>query len=125
MTLFDTNVLIDYWRKPEELLKLNITPETYAICGAVKTELLHGARDDDEVDRMLGFFNSFKLLFTDEYDYEMTGLLLNTLRRNGIQVPTMDAFIAFTALKYDAELWTKDKHFDLIQSIYPELKLRK
>ena len=27
MILVDSNILIDYWRKPKELLKLNITPD--------------------------------------------------------------------------------------------------
>ena len=56
MILFDTNVLIDYWKKPEELLKLNITPDKYAICGVVKSELLHGARTNKEIDDILHFF---------------------------------------------------------------------
>ena len=70
MILFDTNILIEYWRKPEELLKLNISPDKFAICGLVKSELLHVAKSYDEVDKMLNFFNSFNLLHTDEYDFE-------------------------------------------------------
>ena len=53
MILFDTNILIDYWRKPEELLKLNITPDKFAICGVVKAELLHGAKSNEEVPLIL------------------------------------------------------------------------
>ena len=47
MILCDTNILIDYWRKPTELLKLNISKDKHSICGVVKSELLHGAMDDD------------------------------------------------------------------------------
>lgn len=123
MVLFDTNVLIDYWRKPEELLRLKITPEKFALCGAVKAELLHGARDEEEISKMLQFFQSFKLLACNEYDWEGTGLVLQTLRKAGIQIPLADAFIAFTALKYDVQLWTHAAHFKFIQSCYPELSL--
>ena len=122
MILFDTNVLIDYWRKPERLLQLKITPDKYAICGVVKSELLHGARDNDELDKMLAFFNSFNLLHTDEYDFEGVGLMLRTLRENGFNLPLEDVMIAFEAIKYDAKLWTRDGHFRVIQGIYPELK---
>jgi len=123
MILVDSNILIDYYRSRNSDLAKKIDSLEIAICGIVKTEVLHGAKDDDEFDKILNSLKSFELLITDEYDYELTGLLLNNLRRNGIQVPTTDAIIAFEAIKYDAELWTKDKHFKLIQSVYPELKL--
>ncbi len=55
MILCDTNILIDYWKNPKELLKLKISKDKHSICGIVKSELLHGAKNDDEADRMLGF----------------------------------------------------------------------
>lgn len=123
MILFDTNVLVDYWRHPEKLLELKITPDKFALCGAVRAELLHGARDDEEIDKMLAFFQGFKNLVNDDYDWDGCGMLLNALRSNGIHVPTIDAMIAFTAMKYDIPLWTRDKHFKFILGLYPELKL--
>ena len=123
MILFDTNVLIDYWRQPEKLLELKITPDKFALCGPVRTELLHSARDNAEIDNMLAFFQGFKNLLTDDYDWDGCGMLLNTLRSNGIHVPFVDAMIAFTAMKYDVPLWTRDRHFKFIQGFYPELKL--
>ena len=80
MILLDSNILIDYWRKPEELLKLNISKDKHSICGVVKSELLHGAKDDEEADRMLGFFQSFNLVTVDEYDWEFSGLMLQNFR---------------------------------------------
>lgn len=121
MILFDTNVLIDYWRKPQELLELDITPDKFSICGVVKAEFLHGARSDEEIDDILHFFNSFNLLATDEYDFEGIGLMLQNLRTNGVSVPLADVMIAFSAIKYDVPLWTRDGHFRLIQGLYPEL----
>lgn len=121
MILFDTNVLIDFWRKPQELLELDITPDKFSICGVVKAELLHGARSDEEIDDILHFFNSFNLLTVDEYDFEGIGLMLQNLRANGVSVPFADVMIAFSAIKYDVPLWTRDGHFRLIQGLYPEL----
>lgn len=123
MILCDTNILIDYWRKPTELLKLNISKDKHSICGVVKSELLHGAMDDDEADRMIGFFQSFNLITIDEYDWEFSGLMLQTLRSQGFTVPVTDALIAYIGIKYDIPVWTKDHHFRIIQSIYPELRL--
>ncbi len=124
MVLFDTNVLIDFWRQPEKLLELEITPDKLALCGVVRAELLHGAKDG-EIDKMFAFFQGFNNLINDDYDWEGTGFVLRTLRSNGIYVPLADALIAFTAIKYDVPLWTRDKHFKFIQGYYPELKLYK
>lgn len=123
MILLDTNILIDYWRKPEELLKLNISKDKHSICGVVKSELLHGAKDDKEADRMLGFFQSFNLITVDEYDWEFSGMMLQNFRQEGYSIPVTDALIAYLGIKYDIPVWTKDHHFKLIQAVYPELKL--
>lgn len=123
MILVDTNVLINYWNNPKELLKLNISKDKHSICGIVKTELLHGAKSDDEADRMLGFFQSFNLIPIDEYDWEFAGLMLQTFRSQGISIPVSDALIAYIGIKYDIPVWTNDKHFKYMQAIYPELRL--
>lgn len=123
MILVDTNVLINYWNNPKELLKLNISKDKHSICGIVKTELLHGAKSDDEADRMLGFFQSFNLIPIDEYDWEFAGLMLQNFRSQGISIPVTDALIAYIGIKYDIPVWTNDKHFKYMQAIYPELKL--
>ena len=122
MILFDTNVLIDFWKRPQELLKLEITPENFSICGPVRTELLHGAKDN-EINDLLALFNGFNNIVMDDYDWEGAGFILQTMRSNGFQIPFADAVIAFIAMKYDIPLWTRDTHFLLIQGCYPELKL--
>lgn len=123
MILVDSSILIDYYRDRNSELAQQIDSLPISLCGSVKTEVLHGAKDDDEIDLILHSFSTFDLLVTDEYDYEYSGLLLQTLRKQGIQLPMTDALIAYTAIKYDVPLWTKDKHFKYIQAIYPELKL--
>ena len=123
MILVDTNVLINYWNNPKKLLELNISKDKHSICGIVKTELLHGAKSDDEADRMLGFFQSFNLIPIDEYDWEFAGLMLQTFRSQGISIPVSDALIAYIGIKYDIPVWTNDKHFKYMQAIYPELRL--
>lgn len=123
MILADSNVMIDYFRARNSPLAKKIDEMPLAICGAVKAEVLHGAKDDHEIDDMLEAFNTFDQLVSDDYDWEGTGFVLQTLQKNGIQVPFADAVIAFTAMKYDVALWTRDKHFTAIRACYPELKL--
>lgn len=123
MVLLDSNVLIDYFRSRESDLAKKIDSMEVALCGPVRTELLQGARSEDETDEYLKAFGTFDNLPNDEYDWEGTGFLLQTLRQNGLRVPLADALIAFTAMKYDVPLWTRDQHFKFIQGLYPELSL--
>lgn len=123
MILADTNILIDYFRRQNEELVNNIDSLEIGICGIVKTELLHGARTDDEADNMLKTFASFELITVDEYDWEFSGLMLQNFRQEGYSIPVTDVLIAYLGIKYDIPVWTKDHHFKLIQAVYPELKL--
>lgn len=123
MILVDTNVLIDYFRGSDPDFNKKFDSLQIGICGIVKTELLHGAKSDDEADRMLGFFQSFNLIPIDEYDWEFAGLMLQTFRSQGISIPVSDALIAYIGIKYDIPVWTNDKHFKYMQAIYPELRL--
>ena len=121
MILADSNILIDYYRNRESELAKKIDSLPVAICGVVKSEVLHGARTNKEIDDILASFTTFELLHTDEYDFEGIGFMLQTLRENGITLPMADVMIAFCAMKYDVPLWTRDGHFRLIQGLYPEL----
>ena len=122
MILADSNILIDYYRNRESELAKKIDSLPVAICGVVKSEVLHGARTNEEIDNILESFTTFDLLHTDEYDFEGVGFMLQTLRENGITLPLADVMIAFCAMKYDVPLWTRDGHFRLIQGLYPELE---
>lgn len=121
MILADSNILIDYYRDRNSDFAKKIDEMPIAICGVVKSEILHGARTNEEIDDYLASFTTFDLLATDEYDFEGIGLMLQNLRANGVTVPLADVIIAFSALKYDVPLWTCDGHFRLIQGLYPEL----
>ncbi|MCR4939772.1 MAG: PIN domain-containing protein [Treponemataceae bacterium] len=123
MILIDTNVMIDYFRSRDSELAAKIDSLQVGLCGVVRTELIHGARTEEEVDDYLYAFKTFDYLITDDYDWDCTGFMLQTLRSRGLQIPLADAMIALTAIKYDIPLWTYDHHFKFIQGCYPELKL--
>lgn len=123
MILVDTNIFIDYFRGQDISLNKNFDSLEIGICGIIKSELLHGALTDDEADNMIKAFTSFELVTIDEYDWEFVGLMLQTIRRQGFSLPVTDVLIAYLGIKYDIPVWTKDHHFKVVQSIYPELKL--
>ena len=121
--LFDTNVLIDFWKNSAKLKELELSKEKYAICGVVRSEFLHGAKSNSEIDDMLKIFASFSNLPNDDYDFDGVGFMLQNLRKNSYTIPFSDAMIAFTAIKYDVPLWTHDRRFEILRAFYPELIL--
>ena len=44
--LADSNVFIDFWKKPTKSLIDTFIKEDIVICGVVRTELLHGAQSE-------------------------------------------------------------------------------
>ena len=62
------------------------------------------------------------IVFKEEYWPDL-GEMLYKLRTNGVSLPYQDAMIALLALKSNTEIATYDRHFKLIQDVYPELKL--
>ena len=59
MILVDSNILIDYYRDRNSELAKKIDSMQIGICGVVKSEVLHGAKNYAEVDNILASFNSF------------------------------------------------------------------
>jgi predicted nucleic acid-binding protein len=123
MTLVDTSVMIDALRKPDPKLQNLFNTVQPVICGVVLAEVLHGARDAAHFNRLLAALVSFPKVVMPEPIWETVGQNLWTLRTSGVSVPFQDVVIATVAINNDIELWTRDKQFQLIQTVLPQLKL--
>jgi predicted nucleic acid-binding protein len=94
-----------------------------AINGIIKAELLHGARTDKELEKIELALSDLFFFGVQDTDWFEIGVMLNTLRRKGFNLPIQDIIIAFTALKNELLLWTNDKHFTSIKKYFSELNL--
>ena len=122
MILVDTNIIIDYWKDPDDKMTKVFENEDIAICGIVEAELIHGALSEKEIGRILDAVSgSENLSFSG--DWVRLGKMLNKLRKAGLTVPFTDAMIAQTAVEYGVSLLTNDRHFRLISDVIPELSL--
>ena len=125
MILADSCIIIDYLRNPAPGVKKLLSRNEIAICGVIKTEVLRGAASSShfkELEKTIGCFTCLR--FEEEYWADLAQML-NNLKAQGITVPFQDAMIALLAIKSGALLWTYDKHFLLIASVLPGLKLFK
>ena len=123
MILVDTNVIIDFWDKPTEEVKNILEENDIAICGVIKTEILRGSNSEKQFSQMEEALNDFTYLSFSEKDWISLARQFITLKKNGLVVPFQDAMIAYIAIKNNCEVWTNDKHFKLIQIVFPKLKL--
>jgi hypothetical protein len=123
MILVDSTVLIDYFRTKDAKLLRQMKAEEGAVCGIVRAEILHGARDARHRARLRGALNALRQLSIPESLWDVVGDHLAALRAAGVTVPFTDAVIATLAMSLDIELWARDQHFSAIQKVLPQLKL--
>ena len=123
MILVDTNIIIDFWNSPTAAARKIFSENDIALCGVIKTELLRGSKSANDFAQIQTTLEDFYYLNFVENDWIALAKQFITLKKNGLVVPFQDAMIAFLAIKYGCEVWTNDKHFKLMQTVLPELKL--
>ncbi len=123
MTLVDTSVVIDYLRSGDVKLLSHFRSLPASICGTIRAEVLHGARNPADRSRLLTLLDAFGQTPTTEPVWDTVGDLLSVLRTCGTMVPFNDVVIASVAVAAGVELWTRDTHFSFIQQIEPRLRL--
>ncbi len=125
--LADTSAWIAaFHRKGYEALKQVLAEalekNLLAVNGIVLCELLQGAKNEAEYNRLRERLQALHYLSTPETTWEKAAKLSFKLRRKGIVVPTIDVVIAQTAIDNKCRLLHQDKHFHLItQHSVPEV----
>lgn len=123
MIIADTNIIIDFWNNPTEKARRIFADNDIATCGVIKTELLRGARSEQQFTEFTEALNDFSYLTFDESDWIELAEEFITFRKNGLTVPFQDAMIASLGIKYNCSIWTNDKHFKLMQVVLPKLQI--
>ncbi|HVN49130.1 MAG TPA: PIN domain-containing protein [Bacteroidota bacterium] len=93
MILVDTNVIIEYWKRPTESLRQKFLSHEIVVCGIVLAELLHGAQNEEDERKIREALQDFHSLTIPESLWADVGSLLFSLKTNGIQIPFQDAVI--------------------------------
>lgn len=123
MILLDSSVVIEYLQTGDPKLFGLFQAHQAAICGVTRAEVLNGARSSKHRTRLVLALNAFHPLATPESAWDDVGDNLGLLRSRGVTVPLADVIIVTLAILNDIELWARDAHFQLIQTVLPQLKL--
>jgi len=118
MYLVDTSVLIDFLKgidtseskKFENILE---NKTSFGISAFTYQEVLQGAKDIKEYDRLNTYLSTQKIYYPLDKSYEKAAKLFFTCRKSGITIrSTIDTLIATTAIENNLILLHSDRDFD-------------
>lgn len=99
MIFVDTGIIIDFWKNPTDRIRKVFLKHKVAICGIVKSELIHGAKSKKDINIISKSLSGLEYVPIEEFVWEDVGNFLYRLRKKGITVPFQDAVICPLALK--------------------------
>jgi predicted nucleic acid-binding protein len=118
MILIDTSAWIEFLRDTrsatceavDEILEGEI-----ATCDAIRMEVLAGARDEQQLDRLRRLLARATVLPTSPADYDEAARLYRTCRRDGETIRRMiDCLIATLAIRIDVSILHADRDFEAL-----------
>ena len=125
MVLIDSNVWIEFLRRPDEQtgrsLYALLADAQACVVGIVIAEVLQGARNLEDYEKLRRGFGAAEYVEMDRSVWERVGHLSMQLKLAGTPVALTDLAIAATALDRQYEVFTLDKDFTKI----PGLRLYK
>ena len=123
-TLIDTSLWIETFRRGGSLVARQVVadivePGLALVNGLIVSELLKGARDEADYERLLTVLGATTTVGFTNATWARTARLGFELRRAGITIPTVDLAIASSALEEGFMLAHRDRHFTLIAAHAP------
>ena len=121
----DTSIWIDFFSgetdAADELDRLIGEDEVF-LCGPVLAELVAGTPPEQRsaVSSALG---SLPFLDLEKAEWRTAGEVSFDLDRRGQSVPLIDVVIAIACVRARARLWTRDRDFERIREVLPQLEL--
>lgn len=127
--IIDTSAWIESFKsggdnKLKELVKGLIIQGDILLPGIIKAEILRGAKNLKEYERLNDLLNGLTYLAVEDSFWERLARFSFELFKKGVIVPLIDTYIALLAIENDVPIVHKDKHFDLMAQKTP-LKILK
>lgn len=120
LVLVDTSAWIDFFRNRQgpcgDTLSILLHENRAVLCGVVEMELLAGLRPPEK-KVVLPLLAALPYAQVEQPDWQATGVLLFSLRQNGVTIPATDALIATVALRLAYGVFTQDQHFKQIPNL--------
>jgi tRNA(fMet)-specific endonuclease VapC len=121
--LLDTNIIVKVINGNEEYARVldNLEADNVFIPVIVYGELMYGVEKSSKKDLNKKLFSEFcsdyHLILIDTSSAEYYGLIKNSLKNKGINIPENDIWIAAIAMSNNYELISGDGHFESIEGL--------
>lgn len=122
--LVDTSIWVDYFRGRPGARPLDTLLDRgeVAVCGPVVAELLAGTAAEQAEVLWLAL-GSLPSAPVDDAGWRAAGEAASELRRRGRSVPLLALAIAIAAVRFGAELWSRDSDFQRVREVVTALRL--
>jgi len=118
--LVDTSIWIYYLRKNQDYFQTIDILLDKVLCFVTEpivSELLQGVKTEGEFEKLRSYIDALPLEAVVYDDWINAGRLCFNMRKKGITIPLTDALIASVAIRADMEIFTLDRHFEVIPGI--------
>jgi len=122
--LADTSVWIEFFKLRSatgDALEKLIKEHLVWTCGIVLFELIKGVKSEAEKITTMDTLLSLEYIEMSPLLWKNAGEIAASLKKEGKNLPMSDIFIAALAIKHNLQIFTLDKHFELI----PEVRMYK
>ncbi len=112
MILVDTSVWIEYLRNRspyKQILRHHLEVGDIATTGTIFGELLQGAKNQKEADRLLAFFDALPQIEAGNDIWIAAGLMSRSAKAASRGVGLVDIAIIAAARRAGARIWSHDK----------------
>jgi len=122
--LVDTTIWIEFFRTRSKIgdrLESLLMENAVWTCGIVMFEVVRGIKSEHEKSKILDVLTGLPYIEMTQALWQKSADLSISLKKNGLNLPLSDIFIAAVAVENDLSIFTLDQHFNQI----PNLKLYK
>lgn len=93
------------------------------VLGELRAGFLKGTRLRENLAELAQFLASPRVdvVAMDEETAKRYAMILNSLRRSGVPIPTNDVWIAASAMQYGSALLTTDTHYRVVTQVVAEV----
>jgi predicted nucleic acid-binding protein len=119
-TLVDTTIWIEFFRPKSKIgdrLEILLKENAVWTCGIVMFEILQGIKSEGEKSKTLYVLVSLPYIEMTKKLWQSAAELSILLKKNGVNLPLSDIFIAAIAMENDLAIYTLDNHFTQIPNL--------
>lgn len=128
LTCVDTSAWIEFFRdRPHPVVQVTrdlLLRAQVCLADAVVGELFQGVRTPRDGAAIEECVETLPTLSGKPKTWQVAGTLSAQARRRGKTLHLIDCYLAALAVEYQVQFLTCDRHFEIIQPLLPEFKVR-